>query len=164
LLDIGPTVPTRRSRGQWGNPPTAGGKPTGGWRLAAWWSGPPRPIIRAVPRTVLIVDDNARFRVRARRLLEANGYAVVGEAADGAAAVEAARRLQPDVVLLDLVLPDMSGLSVAERLSGGLDAPAVVLTSTHDPSDFGDRLARCGARGFVPKSELSGEALAALLS
>jgi DNA-binding NarL/FixJ family response regulator len=117
-----------------------------------------------VPGTVLIVDDNARFRVRARRLLETDGYTVVGEAADGAAGVEAARRLQPDVVLLDLVLPDMSGLSVAERLSGGPDAPAVVVTSTHDPADFGDRLARCGARGFVPKAELSGEALAALLS
>jgi DNA-binding NarL/FixJ family response regulator len=116
-----------------------------------------------VPGTVLIVDDNARFRVRARRLLEANNYAVVGEAADGAAAVEDARRLQPDVVLLDVVLPDMSGLSVAERLAGGRDAPAVVLTSTHDPTDFGDRLARCGARGFVSKAELSGEALAALL-
>jgi CheY-like chemotaxis protein len=117
----------------------------------------------AVPAAVLIVDDNARFRVRARRLLEASGYTVVAEAPDGAAALEAAGRLRPDVVLLDLVLPDMSGLSVAERLTAGPDPPAVVLTSTHDAADFGERIARCGALGFVPKGELSAEALSGLL-
>jgi DNA-binding NarL/FixJ family response regulator len=113
---------------------------------------------------VLIVDDNARFRVRARRWLEAEGYTVVGEAADGASALEAARRHRPDVVLLDIGLPDVSGLAVAERLTREPDPPAVVLTSTHDVTDFGDRIARCGARGFVPKAALSGEALATVLS
>jgi DNA-binding NarL/FixJ family response regulator len=115
-----------------------------------------------VPRTVLIVDDNERFRIRARRMLEAGGYTVVAEAADGAAALDAARRHRPAVVLLDIGLPDMSGLSIAEKLARGRDAPSVVLTSTHDPSDFGDRVARSGARGFVPKAELSWEALAEL--
>jgi DNA-binding NarL/FixJ family response regulator len=118
----------------------------------------------AVPTTVLIADDNARFRVRARRLFEAEGYTVVAEAADGEAALEAARGVRPDVVLLDVALPDMSGLVVAERLAREPDPPAVVLTSTHEAADFGDRIYRCGARGFVPKTELSGEALAALLS
>ena len=113
---------------------------------------------------VLIVDDNARFRVRARRWLEADGYTVVAEAADGAAALEAARRVRPSVVLLDVSLPDMSGLAVAERLAREPDPPAVVLTSTYDVADFGDRVARCGARGFVPKAALSGEALTALIS
>lgn len=117
-----------------------------------------------VPPTVLIVDDNARFRVRARRWLEADGYVVVAEAADGAAALDAARRLRPGLVLLDIQLPDMSGIEVAERLSRQADSPDVVLTSTHDEADFGERLTRCGARGFVPKAELSGEALAAVLS
>jgi DNA-binding NarL/FixJ family response regulator len=117
-----------------------------------------------VEGTVLIVDDNARFRVRARQRLEADGYAVVAEAADGASALEAARRHRPDVVLLDVGLPDMSGLSVAERLAREPDGPAVVLTSTYDASDFGDRLARSGARGFVAKAALSGEALSAVLS
>jgi DNA-binding NarL/FixJ family response regulator len=117
-----------------------------------------------VEGTVLIVDDNARFRVRARQRLEADGYAVVAEAADGASALEAARRHRPDVVLLDVGLPDMSGLSVAERLSREPDGPAVVLTSTYDVSDFGDRLARSGARGFVAKAALTGEALSAVLS
>jgi DNA-binding NarL/FixJ family response regulator len=117
-----------------------------------------------VPTAILIVDDNPRFRSRARRWLEADGYAVVAEAADGASALEAAARHRPNVVLLDIQLPDMNGLSVAERLTRGPDAPAVVLTSTHDVADFGDGIVRCGARGFVPKAELSGEALRALLS
>ena len=116
-----------------------------------------------MPARVLIVDDNARFRVRARRRLEADGYSVVGEAADGASALEAARLHRPAVVLLDVGLPDMSGLSVAESLAREPEPPAVVLTSTHDAADFGERLARCGARGFVPKAELSGERLAELL-
>jgi DNA-binding NarL/FixJ family response regulator len=118
----------------------------------------------AVPSTVLIVDDNERFRVRARRWLEADGYTVVAEAADGAAALAAAGDHRPSVVLLDVQLPDMSGIEVAERLGRRSDAPDVVLTSTHDAADFGERLSRCGARGFVPKAELSGAALAALLA
>jgi DNA-binding NarL/FixJ family response regulator len=114
--------------------------------------------------SVVIVDDNARFRSRARRWLEASGFAVVAEAADGRSALEAAREHRPAVVLLDVELPDMSGLSVADRLTREPDPPAVVLTSTHDPADYGDRTARCGARGFLPKAELSGQALSELLA
>jgi CheY-like chemotaxis protein len=117
-----------------------------------------------VAREVLIVDDNARFRRRVRRCLEADCYTIVGEAADGAAALAAVQRHRPAVVLLDLQLPDMSGLAVAERLACQQSPPAVVLTSTHDATDFGERVARCGARGFVPKAELSGDRLSALLA
>jgi DNA-binding NarL/FixJ family response regulator len=117
-----------------------------------------------VPTEVLIVDDNSGFRLRVRRWLEADGYEVVAEAADGASALGAVRRRRPDVVLLDIELPDMSGLSLAERVTREPDAPAVVLTSTHDAADFGERLSRCGARGFLPKAELSGERLAAVLA
>jgi DNA-binding NarL/FixJ family response regulator len=117
-----------------------------------------------VPIPILIVDDNARFRLRARQQLEADGYAVVAEAEDGASALEAARRHRPDVVLLDIGLPDMSGLDVAERLARTPDPPAVVLTSTHDAADFGERMESCGARGFVPKGALSGAAIAAVLA
>jgi DNA-binding NarL/FixJ family response regulator len=113
---------------------------------------------------VLLVDDNPRFRHRVRRWLGAGGYAVVAEAADGASALAAARRHRPDVVLLDVGLPDMSGLSVAECLARGRHAPAVVLTSTHDLADLGGCAARCGARGFVPKAELSAERLSAVLA
>jgi len=113
--------------------------------------------------SVLIVDDNPRFRDRARRWLEASGFAVVAEAADGRSALEAIRDHRPAVVLLDVELPDMSGIAVANRVTGEPDSPAVVLTSTHDAADYGDRAVRCGARGFVPKAELSGEAIADLL-
>jgi DNA-binding NarL/FixJ family response regulator len=116
-----------------------------------------------MPVAVLIVDDNARFRERARERLEADGYEVVAEAADAASALEAARQHRPSVVLLDIGLPDMSGLTVAERLTRGPDPPAVVLTSTHEAADFGDRVTTCGARGFVPKAALSGDAISALL-
>jgi DNA-binding NarL/FixJ family response regulator len=112
--------------------------------------------------SVVIVDDNAPFRRSARGLLELDGYCVVGEAGDGAGALEAVQRLQPDVVLLDVGLPDVSGLEVAERLAPA--PPTVVIVSSRDPADFGRRLARSGAAGFISKDELSGEALAAVLA
>jgi DNA-binding NarL/FixJ family response regulator len=122
------------------------------------------PDDEGVPVAILIVDDNARFRERARRRLEADGYTVVGEATDGASALQAARRHRPEVVLLDIGLPDMSGLDVAEYLAREPEPPAVVLTSTHDAADFGERVSSCGARGFVPKAALSGETIAAVLA
>jgi len=111
-------------------------------------------------RTVLIVDDHDGFRHRARRLLEAEGWDVLGEACDASEALRAAAELKPEVVLLDVHLPDVSGLYLAQALSG--DA-AVVLTSSRDASDFADRLSGSGACGFVPKAELSSDALDALL-
>ena len=118
-----------------------------------------------MPTTVLIVDDHPSFRATARALLEAEGYEVVGEAEDGASALAAAASLRPDVVLLDVQLPDLDGFQVAARLSAGSNGcgPAVVLTSSRDGSDFGPLVAESGARGFVAKAELSGAALAALL-
>lgn len=113
--------------------------------------------------TVLIVDDHPSFRATARVLLESEGYDVVGEAADGAEALDRARELRPDVVLLDVNLPDTDGFAVASALTAANGAPAVVLTSSRDGSDFGPLVGSSGARGFVPKSELSGPALAALL-
>jgi DNA-binding NarL/FixJ family response regulator len=112
---------------------------------------------------IIIVDDNARFRARAKLRLEADGFVVVAEASDGASALQAAELHRPEVVLLDIGLPDMSGLTVAERLTRDSGGPAVVLTSTHDAADFGDQIARCGARGFVPKAAFSTETISALL-
>jgi DNA-binding NarL/FixJ family response regulator len=111
--------------------------------------------------SILIVDDDHRFRGIARRLLESEGFEVVGEAGDGETAVAAARELEPDVVLLDVQLPDVDGLEVAERISAD-GGPAVVLTSTRDESDFGPQLHESGARGFVPKDELSARRIAEL--
>ena len=113
--------------------------------------------------TVLIVDDHPSFRSSARALLEAEGYDIVGEAENGVAALRQAKELRPDVVLLDIQLPDIDGFEVARRLTAAVDAPAVVLTSSRDAADFGPLIARSGARGFVPKGELSGARIAALL-
>jgi DNA-binding NarL/FixJ family response regulator len=113
-------------------------------------------------RTVLIVDDHPSFRATARMLLEAEGYDVVGEAPDGMSAIAAARELRPDVVLLDVNLPDIDGFEVAARLTNG-NGPAIVLVSSREGTDFGPLVARSGARGFISKSDLSGAALAALL-
>jgi DNA-binding NarL/FixJ family response regulator len=113
--------------------------------------------------TLLIVDDHPGFRSLARRLLEAGGFEVVGEAADGHAAITAARQLRPDVVLLDIQLPDIDGFEVTARLADGEAGPVVVLTSTRDRADYGPRVDQCGARGFISKAELSGAAVHAFL-
>jgi len=113
-----------------------------------------------VRRTVLIVDDHAGFRRRARRTLEADGYEVVGEAADGAAGIEAAAELRPDVVLLDVHLPDASGFDIVSRML----ADSVVLISTHDRHDYADLISRSGARGFLSKDQLCGATLEALVA
>jgi DNA-binding NarL/FixJ family response regulator len=120
--------------------------------------------IRQVRLTVLIVDDHDAFRASARALLENEGFTVVGEAADGAAAVDAAAALEPDVVLLDIQLPDIDGLVVAERIASAPGSPAVVLVSSRDAAAYGARLADSPARGFIAKSALSGTALASLVA
>jgi DNA-binding NarL/FixJ family response regulator len=115
--------------------------------------------------SVLIVDDHSSFRASVRVLLEAEGFDVVGEAGDGAAAVAEALRLRPDVVLLDVQLPDTDGFDVAARLAEmGAPVPAVILVSSRDSSDFGPLVSRCGACGFVPKGELSGDRVQDLLA
>lgn len=106
-------------------------------------------------QTVLIVDDHATFRRFARRLLEDGGFEVVGEAADARTAVAAADSLRPEVVLLDVLLPDESGLSVARELATRPSPPLVVLTSSRSEADLGPALHEVSARGFVPKAELS---------
>jgi DNA-binding NarL/FixJ family response regulator len=112
-------------------------------------------------RTVLIVDDHEPFRAAARAVLEAGGFDVVGEAADGAEALAGVADLRPDVVLLDIQLPDVDGFSVARQLGGEASAPAIVLTSSRSASSLRRRLAANPAWSFIPKSELSGQALAA---
>jgi DNA-binding NarL/FixJ family response regulator len=112
--------------------------------------------------SVLIVDDHPGFRTQARRMLESEGYRVVGEAGDVASAVEAARALEPELALVDVYLPDGDGFELASRLAALNGAPAVVLTSSHDRSEFGRCLAESGVCGFVPKTELSREAIEVL--
>jgi DNA-binding NarL/FixJ family response regulator len=111
--------------------------------------------------SVLIVDDHPSFRASARTLLELEGFEVVGEAADGASGLDLAETLRPELVLLDIALPDTNGFDVAERLAGG--PSKVILTSSREQRDLGRRLGRSGALGFVPKDRLSGASLNELL-
>lgn len=113
---------------------------------------------------VLIVDDHAEFRTTARALLEAEGFEVLGDVADGTAAIAAASELRPDVVLLDVHLPGLDGFAVADALARSPVPPTVVLVSSRDVSSYRKRLAESPAAGFIPKGELSGAALTALLA
>lgn len=112
---------------------------------------------------VLIVDDHEGFRAFARSLLDSEGFDVVGEAGDGASALRAAGQLAPDVVLLDVQLPDLDGFEVAERLAAEPRPPTVVLVSTRAAASYRRRLVGSSARGFISKGDLTGAALAALL-
>jgi DNA-binding NarL/FixJ family response regulator len=113
--------------------------------------------------TLLIVDDHAAFRASAKLLLEAEGFEVVGEAADGDSAFEQTTALAPDVLLLDIQLPDIDGFEVAARVLRRDHAPAIVLISSRDGGDYAPLVNASGARGFVAKADLSGESLRALL-
>ncbi len=110
---------------------------------------------------VLVVDDHRGFRSSARTLLELEGFEVVAEAPDGASAIRLAEKLRPDLVLLDIGLPDMSGFDVAERIEK--TKVRVILTSSREPRDFGGRIDRSGVLGFVSKDDLSGAAVRELL-
>jgi DNA-binding NarL/FixJ family response regulator len=113
---------------------------------------------------VLIVDDHAGFRATARRLLEGEGYEVVGDAEDAATALAVAKETRPELVLLDVQLPDLDGFELTEQLIAIDPEIKVVLISSRDVEDFGRYVETSSARGFVPKAELSGSTLAALLS
>jgi DNA-binding NarL/FixJ family response regulator len=115
-------------------------------------------------RTVLIVDDHPSFRASARAMLESEGYVVVGEAEDGAGALDAVERLAPDVVVLDIQLPDMSGFEVCSALEvRDGRRPDIILVSSRDGSDYGELVSASCACGFVAKGDLSGDLVTALL-
>ncbi len=120
-------------------------------------------------RTVLIVDDHPSFRASARRMLECAGYEVVGEAADGTEALRLARELDPEVILLDVRLPDLDGFAVCTRITGAARSnghpacPEVILISSREVEEWGAIVTDCGARGFIPKGKLSASAMEELL-
>jgi CheY-like chemotaxis protein len=115
-------------------------------------------------RRVLIIDDNNAFRAAARQLLERGGLVVVAEAGDGARGLREAKESRPDLAIVDVQLPDSDGFDVAERLCGLEGAPAVILVSSLDGTDFGALVAGSPALGFIPKAELSARAIEALLA
>lgn len=114
--------------------------------------------------SVLIVDDHEDFRRSAGALLELDGFTVIGEAGDAAEALTKARDMRPDIVLLDIQLPDADGFAVAERIALLDDPPIVILVSSRDVTVYGSKLATSPARGFIAKRHLSGAALAGLLA
>lgn len=112
---------------------------------------------------LMVVDDHPGFRALARELLELGGFQVLAEAGSGADALDLAARLIPDLVLLDIGLPDIDGFEVARRLAALEPAPLVVLISSRDRSAYRTRLAGSPVRGFLPKGELSAAAVADLI-
>jgi DNA-binding NarL/FixJ family response regulator len=116
-----------------------------------------------ITRTILIVDDHPSFLAAARLMLETEGFDVVGVATEGESAVAETLRLAPDVVLIDVALPDIDGFEVAARLRTAAAASAIVLTSSRDGADFGPLIEESGALGFISKHELSGDAIRGLL-
>jgi DNA-binding NarL/FixJ family response regulator len=115
-------------------------------------------------RRVLLVDDHEAFRAAARALLESEGFVVVGDAATGADAVRLSRALEPDVVLLDVRLPDVDGITVATELAALVPRPMVVLVSSRSAAAYGDRIGRAPVRGFLTKSQISGGGLRRVLT
>ena len=112
---------------------------------------------------VVIVDDDPSFLATVRRLLEDEGFVVVGEALNGEDGVAAVRQHEPDIVLVDVTLPDIDGFEVVERLADGGPGAPVVLTSIRSAADFGDLIERSSANAFITKAEISGEALEAII-
>jgi DNA-binding NarL/FixJ family response regulator len=119
-------------------------------------------MVHVLP-SIVIIDDDPSFLAAVRLLLEAEGFAVVGEALTGGDGVAAAARLRPDLVLVDVHLPDIDGFEVVARLAAESVPPPVVLTSTRAAEDFGGLIETSGARAFISKGEISGSALSAFL-
>ncbi len=113
--------------------------------------------------TILIIDDDPRFRTQACDVLEADGFVVIGQAVDGASGLEAAQSLRPDFVLLDIGLPDVEGFEVARALALNRPPPLVVLTSSRDARAYGRRLSNGPFLGFIPKERISGAAIRAFV-
>ena len=118
----------------------------------------------ALRRSILIVDDHPSFLATARYLLEAEGFDVVAVATDGESALRETVRASPEIVLLDISLPDMDGFEVASRLRAAGVSSTIVFTSSRDGYEFGSLVADSGGSGFIAKAELSGDSLRALVA
>jgi two-component system nitrate/nitrite response regulator NarL len=116
-------------------------------------------MIGAVPISVLLIDDDPSFRVLAQRAISGAGMSVIGEADTAREGIKAARDLQPDVVLVDVGLPDCDGITLAQELSALPWGPRVIVTSVDQDVATPDEVERSGASGFISKHELSGPGL-----
>ena len=112
---------------------------------------------------VVIADDHPQFRSATRLMLESAGYDVIGEASDAEEAVAECHRLHPDLLILDVQLPDYDGFAVADELSHDTDAPTIVLVSNREASDYGTLIDDAKIAGFISKIDFSEPALRALI-
>jgi DNA-binding NarL/FixJ family response regulator len=111
---------------------------------------------------VLIVDDQQPFRAAARAVVEmTDGFEVAGEAETGEASVEAARELDPDLVLMDVNLPGIDGLEATRRILAESKRTVVLLVSTYEAEEYAPRAEEVGAAGYIPKSEFEPDRLEA---
>ncbi len=115
-------------------------------------------------RRILVIDDNTAFRAAVGQLLATDNFVVVAGAATGASGVQLASEHKPDLVIVDVQLPDTDGFDVAEQLAQLEPGLEVILTSSLDSSDLGALVTESSARGFIPKAELSAPAIEALLA
>ena len=121
-------------------------------------------MIALVTGSVLLIDDDPAFRRLARQTLSGSGLTVVGEAATAAAGSAAARSLEPEIMLVDVGLPDGDGISLAGELSALPWGPRVVLTSVDPDAASPEEVRKSGAIGFVPKQDLPGSGLDMLMA
>lgn len=121
-------------------------------------------MIAPVTGSVLLIDDDPAFRRLARQTLSGSGLTVVGEAATAAAGSAAARSLEPEIMLVDVGLPDGDGISLAGELSALPWSPRVVLTSVDPDAASPEEVRKSGAIGFVPKQDLPGSGLDMLMA
>lgn len=112
---------------------------------------------------VVIADDHPQFRSATRVMLESAGYDVIGEAGDAKQAIAECHRLHPDLLILDVQLPDNDGFAVAAELSLDADSPTIVLVSNREASDFGDLINGAHVAGFISKIDFSEGTLRALI-
>lgn len=160
LLRGRPRANTRKPDiSRWGNLRAGSRKPYSLWGLPYPWCAWARGMIAALPLSVLIIDDDPSFRILARRAIAGDGMSVIGEADTAREGAKAARDLQPDVMLVDVGLPDCDGITLAHELSALPWGPRVVLTSVDPDAASPDEVERSGASGFVAKHDLLGRGL-----
>jgi CheY-like chemotaxis protein len=126
--------------------------------LAGMKPGPDTRTLR-----ILIVDDSPHFLTAARGVLEQDGITVAGVASTSAEAIQLARELRPDGILVDIDLGEESGLDLAREFASS-EAGPVILISAYPESELADLIAASPAVGFVSKSELSASAVSSLVA